>query len=268
MTFPFVISVPHCSARVPESLRPLLALSEPEIGESIDVGTQEIFGALPAQHVLCAQWSRLVVDLNRDPAQQGRKGVIPEVDYFGRSVYRATALPDEGRLQDRLRKYYWPYHQRLKKWLDEPRIRGLLDCHSLNGVGPLEAPDAGMKRKDIVLSNNGDHQGECVLDHGKITCPAGVLKLMADIFMAAGFSVAVNFPYSGGFITTHYGLELVERDRFAIQVEINQALFTDREVKGIIPPKLAAVREKVFNCMEEIARTLFFASPSRHFLLS
>lgn len=261
MTFPLVISIPHCSSRIPESLGPALALSQAEIAESIDVGTREIFGALPARFVLCAQWSRLVVDLNRHPDQQGRKGVIPQVDYFGRSVYRAD-FPAEGEeLQDRLEKYYWPYHRWLKKKLEEPGVLGLLDCHSLNGIGPLEAPDAGMKRKDIVLSNNGGHQGGGGSASERLTCPARFLRSMARIFMARGFSVAVNSPYSGGFITTHYGFDLMKREQFAVQIEINQALFTEEEGQRIVPQRLTAVREKVRTCLEEIADTLFFASP-------
>lgn len=268
MIFPFVISVPHCSGRIPGWLYPALALTDPEIAESIDVGTQEIFGTLPAQQVLCARWSRLVVDLNRAPGQRGRKGVVPEVDYSGRGVYRSGPPAGGGQVQDRLRTYYWPYHQHLKTCLTDPHIRGLLDCHSLNALGPAEAPDAGLRRKDIVLSNNGDPQGECLFENGAITCAPGILTLMAETFAAGGFSVAINAPYSGGHITTHYGPGLHERGCFAVQVEINQALFMDEDLNRMIPQKLSAVREKVVKCLEAITKTLFFTSPSRRFLVS
>ena len=98
MRLPFVISVPHCSGRIPERIRADLALSNDEIADSIDLGTREIFGFLEAGDILCSEWSRLVVDLNRDPEHRDRKGVIARIDYFGRSIYYANAGPDEGNL--------------------------------------------------------------------------------------------------------------------------------------------------------------------------
>jgi len=154
---PFVISVPHCSGRIPEYIRPDLALSNDEIADSIDLGTREIFGVLDAGDILCSEWSRLVVDLSRDPERRDYKGVIARKDYFGRSVYHANTAPDEKEIADRLWEYYWPYHNRLREALTRPYIRGVIDCHSLSSIGPPEAPDAGKKRKDIVLSNNGDN---------------------------------------------------------------------------------------------------------------
>ena len=126
MMWPIVISLPHASGCVPESLRPGLALSDAEIMESIDTGTEEVFGALPARHVIRAEWSRLVADLNRGPDERGRNGVIPEVDYSGRAVYLDPPLLNGERFQDRLRRYYWPYHGLLEKKLSQPEFLMLL----------------------------------------------------------------------------------------------------------------------------------------------
>lgn len=268
MMWPIVISLPHASGCVPESLRPGLALSDAEIMESIDTGTEEIFGALPARHVIRAEWSRLVADLNRGPDERGRNGVIPSVDYSGRPVYGDAFTIDGDRFQERLRRYYWPYHHRLEKMVNEREIIGLVDCHSLNAVAPAEAPDAGKRRRDIVLGNNGDPYGEDIPGLGKTSCPADVLKTMKDIFIAAGFSVGINFPYAGGFIARHYGTTLIQQGKFAIQIEINQALFTDEEKTEMLPERLKWVRRKMTQCLEAIAKTRFFASPSRYFLIS
>jgi len=268
MKWPFVISVPHCSARVPEFIRPALALSDPEIVESIDTGTAEIFGALPAQHVVCAQWTRLVADLNRGPGERGRNGVIPEKDYSGRRVYAEPPPLDGARFQNRLREYYWPYHDRLERMVNQGEIRGLFDCHSLNAVAPVEAPDAGKRRKDIVLGNNGGAHGETVHGFGRTTCPSEGIRIMKHVFVAEGFSVDINFPYAGGFITRHYGTRLMARDKFAVQIEVNQALFMDEEQREILPDRIKWVRKKMTRCLEAIAGIRFFASPPRHFLIS
>ena len=256
MRLPFVISVPHCSERIPDRIRPDFALSNDEIADSIDLGTREIFGTLDAGYILCSEWSRLVVDLSRAPERRDYKGVIAQVDYFGRSIYHANAVPDEKEISGRLREYYWPYHNRLREALARPHIRGVIDCHSLSGIGPSEAPDAGKKRKDIILSNNGDHMGKMTPALGKTTCPSELLNLMKQVFLREGFSVSINNPYTAGFISTHYGHAFADREKFAVQIEINQDLFTGAGTGEVAPGRLADVRSKVCGCLDEIAEMI------------
>ena len=256
MRLPFVISVPHCSGRIPERIRPDFALSNYEIADSIDLGTREIFGSLEAEDILCSEWSRLVVDLNRDAGRRDSKGVIARVDYFGRSIYRANLFPDEREISSRLREYYWPYHNRLREALVLPNIRGVIDCHSLSGIGPSEAPDAGKKRKDIILSNNGDHRGKMTPALGNTTCPSGLLSLMEQVFLREGFSVAINNPYTAGFISTHYGHTFADRGIFAVQIEINQDLYAEPGTGRVAPGRLADVKLKVRGCLDEIAEMI------------
>ena len=256
MRLPFVISVPHCSGRIPERIRADLALSNDEIADSIDVGTREIFGTLDAGDILCSEWSRLVVDLNRDPERRDHKGVIARVDYFGRSIYHANAGPDEKEISGRLREYYWPYHKRLREVLARSHIKGVIDCHSVSGIGPSEAPDAGEKRKDIILSNNGDHMGKMTPALGKTTCPSEMLNLMKQVFLRAGFSVAINDPYTAGFISTHYGHVFADREKFTVQIEINQDLYAGPGPGKVSRGRLADVRSKVGGCLDEIAEMI------------
>ncbi len=256
MKLPFIISIPHCSERIPERIRADLALSNNEISDSIDLGTREIFGSLEAGDILCSEWSRLVVDLNRDPERRDHKGVIARIDYFGRSIYHADAVPDEKEISDRLLEYYWPYHNRLKEALARPHIKGVIDCHSLSGIGPPEAPDAGKKRKDIILSNNGDHMGKMAPALGDTTCPSGLLNFMKQAFLRAGFSVSINSPYTAGFISTHYAGAFADRGKFAVQIEINQDLYAGPGPGKIAPGRLAAVRSKVCGCLDEIAEMI------------
>lgn len=256
MKLPFVISIPHCSDRVPDPVKSALALSDDAIDDSVDWGTREIFGSLNATEILCARWSRLVVDLNRDPNRRDAKGVVPRVDYYGRPVYRAGMAPVGAQIDDLLRTYYWPYHGRLRDALGRKNIKGLFDGHSLNGVGPSEAPDAGRKRQDIVLSNNGNRHGEPTASLGSTTCGVETLHRMKQIFERAGFSVSLNDPYTAGFITTHYGRTLYETGRFAVQIEINQDLFVVPETLQIAPEGLTAAGERVRGCFDDIAGIL------------
>jgi N-formylglutamate amidohydrolase len=131
-------------------------------------------------------------------------------------------------------------------------VRGLLDCHSLNGIGPKQSPDPGERRKDIVLGNNGGGRGNGNRP-GKITCPKETLRLMKESFEKAGFSVALNHPYAGGFITTHYGQPLRKSGRIAVQIEVNQDLFLASESLRILPKRLQAVKTAVRQGLEAFA---------------
>ena len=256
MTLPFVITVPHCSNRIPQGIRRVVALSDEEIWESTDIGTKGIFGSLPARSVLCSEWSRLVVDLNRSIHQRDPKGVIAHVDYHGRPIYHAGCTPDEMEAELRFREYYWPFHNGLKEVFDRPDIKGLFDCHSLIGIGPSEAPDQGKRREDIVLGNNGDGNGDLNPPSGKITCPPELLLFMRDAFERVGFSVSVNHPYSGGFITTHYGQQCEDTGKIAVQIEINQDLYLAPGGTIPVPEKLNAIRAMILQSFEYIASSL------------
>jgi N-formylglutamate deformylase len=74
--------------------------------------------------------------------------------------------------------------------------------------------------------------------------------------MKAGFSVSVNQPYSGGFITTHYGLELVKKGRMAVQIEINQDLYVDSETLQLDRNKLGDIANRLQLIFREIARKI------------
>ena len=254
MKLPFVISLPHCSGEIPARMRSGMALTRTEMVDAVDLGTREIFGCMPAEHILCAKWSRLVVDLNRPPHQRDAKGPVALTDYHGRSVYKANATPDEREITQRLSTYYKPYHSQLGKMLAEPHIKGLLDCHSLKGIGPPEAPDAGMKRKDIILGNNGRPDGERNPLRGEWSCAPALLKFIKQIFKTAGFSVSLNVPYAGGFIVTHYGPALAQNGKMALQIEINQDLYVDTETEEIIPEKAAHIRSRIFKCLQAIGK--------------
>ena len=252
---PFIISIPHCSGKVPAALRSTLDLTDEEIFESMDRGTSEIFGSLPSRAALCAQWSRLIVDLNRDSDRRDRKGVVPQVDYHGRVLYRPGCVPDEKEIRSRIERYYLPYHDRLKESLEDPEIRGIIDCHSLCEVAPVEAPDAGGRRKDIVLGNNGDSEGNQSPGMGKPTASPETVQMLKRAFQEYGFSVSINNPYKGGFITTHYARRFSGNDKFFMQIEINQGLYLNSEKNRIVGSRIKDVRERVHKVFRSFSVT-------------
>lgn len=249
---PFIISIPHCSDQVPENIRGSLALSEQQIIESVDFGSEEVFGALPSRHIIRAQWSRLIVDLNRAPDQTDPKGVVALTDYHGRAIYRTGQNPNHDSIIERVAGFHRPYHEHLEKAFADTRMIGLIDGHSLNGTGPADAPDPGQRRKDIIISNNGDFNGAPRPDGSPTSCSIDRIQQFRQAFQDQGFSVSLNAPYLGGYITRHYGPQLVKQGRFAIQIELNQDLYMGPNRLAPVPHLVNAVAQRVLGALGRV----------------
>jgi len=250
---PLIFSIPHCGVQVPPELRSDMALNDHEIAESVDFGTFEIFAGMPVQAVIHSRWSRLVVDLNRNPLQRDAKGVVALSDYHGRRVFKPGCEPDADQIEQRVQHYHRPYNVRLQQLLTGQDYLALFDCHSLNGVGPADAPDAGQRRKDITLSNNGDLEGRLRTGQAPLTCPPDILGAIQGILQQEGFSVALNDPYKGGFIINHYAPQLLEAGRYAVQIEMNQDLYMEA---GRVEPdavRIGEVTERLTRAFDDIA---------------
>lgn len=96
----------------------------------------------------------------------------------------------------------------------------------------------GSRRPDIVL---GDRFGRA--------CRAETLSDLRQILQAQGFSVAVNYPYAGGFVTDHYGQP--DQGVEVVQIEINRDLYLN-------PVKLAPKRdyETVANRLSRVVEQI------------
>ncbi|MGB6230902.1 MAG: N-formylglutamate amidohydrolase, partial [Litorimonas sp.] len=138
-------------------------------------------------------------------------GVVPTHIGERTPIYRR--LPTRADVQARLQATYHPYHDALRGLLDEAQTRFghalLVDCHSMPGFAPM-----GSRRPDIVL---GDRYGR--------SCDPQTLSTLRQMLQREGFSVAVNYPYAGGYVTEHYGRP--DNGVEVVQVEINRDLYVN-----------------------------------------
>ncbi|MFH2093129.1 MAG: N-formylglutamate amidohydrolase [Pseudomonadota bacterium] len=250
MASAFLISLPHCSSKIPDELSAKIALNKDEILVSEDFGTKEIFNDLSIP-VIQAQFSRLVVDLNRDPENKGAKGVVAKTDYSGLEIFKSGQYPNPATIDQLVDTYYRPYHDSLEKAFTRPEIKFLFDCHSLNGIGPEDAPDAGLPRKDIVLSNNGDTNGSFDPALGPVSCSKDKMLRIKAICESFGFTVSMNHPYKGGFITVSYGQKYPDKD--VLQIELNQDLFMNPDGKTVDHIKIKNLRHKFMGIFKEFS---------------
>jgi len=233
-SLPLILASPHSGADYPADFLAASRLDPLALRRSEDSFVDELFGAAPrlGAPLLSARFPRAYVDVNReayelDPsmfcdalpgfvnAGSARVriglGTIARVVAGGEEIYAEKLNFQE--VQRRIERLYRPYHQALRRLVEETEARFggylLLDCHSMpSGVGP----GCGQSWADIVL-------GDC---HGG-ACAPEILETARRFFAERGFSVAINAPYAGGFTTDHYGRPGLRRH--ALQIEINRALY-------------------------------------------
>ncbi|MDD2868251.1 N-formylglutamate amidohydrolase [Neomegalonema sp.] len=229
-----VFSSPHSGRAYPDSLIRRSPLHKTLLRSSEDAFVEELFASVPecGAPLLKAHFPRAWVDANRaadelDPAlisdappQRLRSprataglGVAPRVVGEGRRIYPGKIPYAE--VRERIASCHQPYHARLAALMLRTRRRFgaalLLDCHSM----PSEsARQSGERGPDVVL---GDRHG--LAAHPELTAEA------TRIFVEAGFRVARNAPFAGGYITQFWGRP--REGLHALQIEINRGLYLD-----------------------------------------
>jgi len=231
-----VFSSPHSGAEYPAAFLKASSLSPLLIRSSEDAFVDELFAAAPAAGapLLAARVPRACIDLNRsaddlDPALIAGAtrrflnarivaglGVIPRVVGEGRQIMQGKLTLAEA--ERRIRDNWHPYHERLRGLLAEARqmfgMAILIDCHSMPHDALAVAPSVWGRRPDVIL---GDRFGAA--------CERWLTDAATDLFASAGFVVARNALFAGGYITQTYGRP--GQGVQALQIEIDRALYMD-----------------------------------------
>lgn len=253
-----VFSSPHSGSDYGEATVGPSRLPAVQLRSSEDAFVDELFSAAPdcGAPLLAARVPRASVDLNRSPddldpaliSGASRRflnpriaaglGVIPRVVAEGRPIIEGKLTLAEA--HRRIGRYYHPYHARLRKLLDESRTQYglsiLYDCHSMPHDALAAAPAVWGRRPNLIL---GDRFG--------VACERWLIDAATDIFTTAGFVVARNAPFAGGYITQTYGRP--QARAHALQIEVDRALYMDEarieklpgfdEIRGAISAAIA-----------------------------
>ncbi|NPU98658.1 MAG: N-formylglutamate amidohydrolase [Candidatus Omnitrophica bacterium] len=195
--------------------------------------------------VVASRYSRLVCDLNRGadrvdarvcPRWPGARiyedgGVIVPFLRTRRRVVRLYDPPLEPEeVEKRLRRYWYPYHDELRKRVEENVKRfGQAVLISLHSTNPLPA-HAQELRPVIYL---GTDQGR--------SCDAAVLLAMQSILEQSGCRVITQGFYQGAFVTQAYGREPRVQ---AVQIELDRRYLSQSKIARwkMLEPLAAALR--------------------------
>ena len=248
---PVLLSIPHGGILIPEEVKERVCLSRHDLFDDTDAFTREIYDlGSKAAAVVTTGIARAFVDLNRAPHDLppgNPDGVVKSHTCFAKPVYRKGFELDSKLTRTLLRRYYHPYHRKIRQTVLLSDIKLALDCHSMAEVGPPIAPDAGEKRPAVCLGNvNGT------------SCDESVIEKLAESFRKSfdlsWNQVKINQPFSGGYITRTYGRKPISW----VQVEISREMYLsppwfDRHSLKIDPERLNHL-----SLMFEKALILFF----------
>ncbi|MDP5345388.1 MAG: N-formylglutamate amidohydrolase [Paracoccaceae bacterium] len=237
-----VFACPHSGRDYSAAFLQATALDPTVLRSSEDAFVDLLFQSAPLEGaaLLVARAPRAFVDLNRnedefDPALilgvprlphnpriASGLGVIPRVVANGRAIYCGKLPLAEA--QERIAKFWRPYHLALATLLSEQRKRFgqaiLIDCHSM----PHEAIVAF--GASVIARNRTAPRPDVVLGDRYGAASAGwVMDRVEAAFVDAGFRVARNAPFAGAFVAQQYGRPSI--GQHVIQVEIDRALYMD-----------------------------------------
>lgn len=243
-TSPTVFNSPHSGAVYPPSFLAASRLDSRALRRSEDAFVDELFAAAPAAGapLMRALFPRAYLDVNREPYEldprmfegrlppfantrsvrvAGGLGTIARIVGEAQEIY-SQRLPVAEALA-RIETLYKPYHRTLSRLIARAhRAHGvalLVDCHSMPSTGGVR-DDRPVP--DIVL---GDRYG--------VSCSPAIVDLAERTLKDAGFTVARNRPYAGGYITEHYGAP--PSGFHALQIEVNRGLYMDERVHARLP---------------------------------
>lgn len=233
---PVLFCSPHSNADYPAAFLSSSRLDHLSIRRSEDMDVDMLFADVTALggSLMVAKFPRAFLDVNREPYELDPQmfeerlptfansrslrvlsglGTVPRTVGDGQEIYAGKIKLSEA--FSRIEGLYKPFHRGLERALmTMKRKHGhaiLIDCHSM----PSQAVQRmGQSQCDIVI---GDRFGT--------STDAAIPDLIENVLRQAGYTVARNRPYAGGFITEHYGDPVNEVH--ALQLEINRALYMD-----------------------------------------
>jgi N-formylglutamate amidohydrolase len=251
---PILITVPHAGNIYPDLFIKNLKINLCEVRRIEDYQSNKILDQIDEQmaDIIIAQCSRAVVDLNRsrnaidhsmftqvfehEPVSEKQMikyglGVFPN-KIFGKTILKSP-LPFSYAIH-MLEQYYDPFHKSLNKQImylnNTFGFCYHIDLHTM----PSKALLNFKKEPDIVLGDN----------FGK-SCSIELINYFQNVFQKNVFTVEVNNPYAGGFITRNYGNP--SKGVHTIQIEINRKIYMDENKLSL----------KDMNIIQEIFAKIF-----------
>ena len=217
---PVILSVPHSGVEFPDEIKSHYKQEIIEQPDDTDWFVHELynFAADLGITTIHAKYSRLVIDLNRDPHSKplytdGRiiTELVPKTDFLGGEIYiDKKFIPDDDEIGRRIENYYRPYHQKIEKLLQERSDEFgkvlLWDAHSIRRFVPTIREEIF---PDLILGDNDEK-----------SAGREIIEIALSNLKNGKYGVNHNSPFKGGFITRSFGKP--EKNIHALQLEMTK----------------------------------------------
>jgi len=219
---PILISVPHCGILFPDEIKEQYHAQFIGKPDDTDWFVDKLydFSSEIGITMIQAVYSRLVVDLNRNPEQKplyndGRiiTELVTKTDFHGNHIYKT--IPSQKEIDKRISLYYEPYHNKidslLKDFKEEFGHALLFDAHSIRQYVPTIHKD---KFPDLIL---GDADETAADKH--------LIETTLNNLSSSDYSLSHNTPFKGGYITRSFGKP--KSGIHALQLEMTKINYMD-----------------------------------------
>ena len=213
---PLLVSLPHVGTQLPDELRERL-VDRAALTEDTDWHLERLYGFVRSlgASLLMPRLSRYAIDLNRPPENlplypgANNTELCPTRFFTGDGLYRDGQAPDDAEVQQRLARWWRPYHDALGGELGRLRARHghvvLFDGHSIKTEMPW------LFEGRLPDMNLGTASGT--------SCAASLRDELAAVLASQSrFTQVVDGRFKGGYITRHYGRP--ETGVHAVQLEM------------------------------------------------
>ncbi len=261
---PLAILLPHAGLAAPPELRDHLALSETDIFNEADAYTDLIYDFRDrVTHWLRFPYARALLDVNRSNGNNHSRpgdGIVKTQTSYGVRIYRPGCVPDHALEQHLIERYWRPWHQQLAALAADPRIKLVIDCHSMAAFGPGHYHDPGAVRPRACVANLGDRHAAPLPDR-RLSAPPALSRDLAHrlgdrladlpVLAPTGSAIAINHPFAGGWnIWAHGG----KRQPW-LMIEISRALYIGPQQANtpISPPRyheIENLRDRIWQAIE------------------
>jgi len=260
-SLPIIISIPHSGTNYSRDFLKNILLSKKELEYSEDNYVDKILDKTLNNNFsfVKANFPRSFIDVNRNPLEidplmlsspipkfseansiksRNGIGVIHRVSYNGNEIYDRLLTRRE--VINRLLSHYFPYHKTLKMLIKKIKRNYkdilVLDFHSM----PSKFLDNNI---DIVLGNNYN------LSSNKLFS-SKIIKF----FKSNQYSLSINNPYSGGYITKYYGNPIDGVN--VLQIEINRSLYMNEKTLKLLDNKMNLLSNNLCIIIKNLCKEL------------
>ncbi len=233
---PLLVSIPHSGTCIPEHIYKYLT-QEAQFLPDTDWFIPELYSFIFAGDitVLQANYSRLVIDLNRPPDNnilypgKATTELCPLTLFKGGKVYCSKVQLEEEERAQRKKNFWEPYHTALEGEIERIKSRHgfciLYDAHSIRSTMPL------LFTGNLPDLNLGTFQGK--------SCGKSLQDLVEKkLNKNTSLTWVINGRFIGGFITRSYGSP--DNHIHAIQMEIAQSAYMDEIDRPLYSVKRAS----------------------------